>query len=58
MKIKKINYSINFLQSYKKYFEASSLHDYEEKRIFDLKDTKWTLGEVKQKLIEDKIIEK
>jgi hypothetical protein len=53
----KMNYSIKFLQFYKEYFDKSSFEDYENGLIYNIKDTKWTLQEVKEKLIKDNVLE-
>lgn len=52
-----MNYSIKFLQFYKEYFDKSSFEDYENGLIYNIEDTKWTLQEVKEKLIEDNVLE-
>lgn len=41
----------------KKYFEEASKIDYEDGFIFDIKDTKWSLEEVIDKLKEDNLFD-
>jgi len=50
-------YSMKFLKSWQKYLQEGSLEDYDRELIFDLKDTEWDLSEVRQHLIDNKIIE-
>lgn len=43
------------VKEWKKYFEEASKIDYEDGFIFDIKDTKWSLIEVIDKLKEDNL---
>jgi hypothetical protein len=43
------------IKEWKKYFEEASKIDYEDGFIFDIKDTKWSLIEVIDKLKEDNL---
>ncbi len=43
------------IKEWQKYFEEASKIDYEDGFIFDIKDTKWSLEEVIDKLKEDNL---
>lgn len=45
------------IKEWKKYFEEASKIDYEDGFIFDIKDTKWSLEEVIDKLKEDNLFD-
>ncbi len=45
------------IKEWKKYFEEAGKIDYEDGFIFDIKDTKWSLEEVIDKLKEDNLFD-
>ena len=45
------------IKEWKKYFVEASKIDYEDGFIFDIKDTKWSLEEVINKLKEDNLFD-